>query len=70
MVGVIGFEPTAPASRTLCSTGLSHTPIIFLFHIFLVVRNKASNFLKLVIILVNCVSYTLLDIFVVIWLIS
>src|SRR5262245_60578534 len=26
MVGVIGFEPTAPASRTQCSTRLSYTP--------------------------------------------
>src|SRR5271166_3580776 len=26
MVGVVGFEPTTPASRTQCSTGLSHTP--------------------------------------------
>lgn len=30
MVGVIGFEPTAPASRTQCSTSLSYTPrVIF-----------------------------------------
>ena len=28
MVGVIGFEPTTPASRTRCSTRLSHTPTI------------------------------------------
>src|SRR5215469_18386459 len=26
MVGVAGFEPATPASRTQCSTGLSHTP--------------------------------------------
>ncbi len=26
MVGVTGFEPTTPASRTQCSTGLSYTP--------------------------------------------
>jgi L-threonylcarbamoyladenylate synthase len=26
LVGVVGFEPTTPASRTQCSTGLSHTP--------------------------------------------
>jgi hypothetical protein len=26
MVGVIGFEPTTPSSRTRCSTRLSHTP--------------------------------------------
>jgi hypothetical protein len=24
---VAGFEPATPASRTQCSTGLSHTPI-------------------------------------------
>jgi hypothetical protein len=27
MVGVAGFEPATPASRTRCSTRLSHTPI-------------------------------------------
>src|SRR5882757_9793601 len=26
LVGVAGFEPATPASRTQCSTGLSHTP--------------------------------------------
>src|SRR5665213_2189711 len=26
MVGVAGFEPATPASRTRCSTRLSHTP--------------------------------------------
>src|SRR4051812_46394741 len=26
MVGVAGFEPATPASRTQCSTRLSHTP--------------------------------------------
>src|SRR5882724_8654972 len=26
LVGVAGFEPATPASRTPCSTGLSHTP--------------------------------------------
>gem|GEM_PF-6896562 len=26
MVGTRGFEPPAPASRTLCSTRLSHVP--------------------------------------------
>src|SRR5882757_9488905 len=26
LVGVIGFEPTTPSSRTRCSTRLSHTP--------------------------------------------
>ena len=26
VVGVAGFEPATPASRTQCSTGLSHTP--------------------------------------------
>ena len=29
MVGVTGFEPTTPASRTQCSTGLSYTPTLF-----------------------------------------
>lgn len=28
LVGMRGFEPPAPASRTLCSTRLSHIPII------------------------------------------
>ena len=28
MVGVIGFEPTTPSSRTRCSTRLSHTPTL------------------------------------------
>ncbi|CAH1672160.1 hypothetical protein BOSEA31B_13809 [Hyphomicrobiales bacterium] len=27
MVGVAGFEPATPSSRTRCSTRLSHTPI-------------------------------------------
>ena len=26
MVGVTGFEPATPRSRTVCSTRLSHTP--------------------------------------------
>ena len=26
MVGAAGFEPATPASRTQCSTGLSHAP--------------------------------------------
>ena len=26
MVGMRGFEPPTPASRTQCSTGLSHIP--------------------------------------------
>src|SRR3954452_11149652 len=26
LVGVVGFEPTTPTSRTWCSTRLSHTP--------------------------------------------
>ncbi len=26
LVGVTGFEPATPASRTQCSTGLSYTP--------------------------------------------
>lgn len=26
MVGVIGFEPTAPWSQTKCATGLRYTP--------------------------------------------
>ena len=29
MVGVRGFEPPTPASRTQCSTRLSHTPTFF-----------------------------------------
>ena len=29
LVGVTGFEPTTPASRTQCSTGLSYTPTLF-----------------------------------------
>ena len=28
MVGVRGFEPPTPASRTQCSTRLSHTPTV------------------------------------------
>ena len=28
LVGVIGFEPTTPSSRTRCSTRLSHTPTL------------------------------------------
>ena len=28
MVGVAGFEPATPASRTRCSTRLSHTPTL------------------------------------------
>ena len=31
LVGVIGFEPTAPASRTQCSTRLSYTLTELLF---------------------------------------
>ena len=27
MVGVIGFEPTAPWSQTKCATGLRYTPM-------------------------------------------
>jgi hypothetical protein len=29
MVGVTGFEPATPASRTQCSTMLSHTPDLY-----------------------------------------
>ena len=28
LVGVAGFEPATPASRTQCSTGLSHAPTL------------------------------------------
>ena len=28
LVGVTGFEPATPASRTQCSTGLSYTPTL------------------------------------------
>lgn len=31
MVGARGFEPPAPASRTLCSAKLSYTPILVLY---------------------------------------
>ena len=29
LVGVTGFEPTTPTSRTWCSTRLSYTPMMF-----------------------------------------
>jgi hypothetical protein len=28
LVGVAGFEPATPSSRTRCSTRLSHTPTV------------------------------------------
>ena len=31
VVGTTGFEPATPASRTLCSTRLSHVPTDFSF---------------------------------------
>ncbi len=31
MVGKRGFEPPTPASRTLCSTRLSHSPTVFVY---------------------------------------
>jgi hypothetical protein len=30
MVGEIGFEPTTPASQTLCAAGLRHSPMLLL----------------------------------------
>ena len=30
LVGVAGFEPATPSSRTRCSTRLSHTPIYYI----------------------------------------
>jgi hypothetical protein len=32
VVGTTGFEPATPASRTLCSTRLSHVPTHLLFY--------------------------------------
>ena len=32
VVGTTGFEPATPASRTLCSTRLSHVPTILLIY--------------------------------------
>ena len=31
-IGVIGFEPTAPASQKQCSTKLSYTPLVLINH--------------------------------------
>ena len=42
MVGTTGFEPATPASRTRCSTRLSHVPTAFTYKLFLIVRQGQS----------------------------
>ena len=43
MVGTRGFEPPTPASRTLCSTRLSHVPTSNLINIVRLIVNEMEQ---------------------------
>ena len=42
VVGAVGFEPTTPASRTLCATRLRYAPIFLEHYICKPIRSKGA----------------------------